>query len=104
METSSRSLQLGKEDAREFISNERIDYQPFVALSDMHLVRKTVPVTYQAMRETVTALDQELWILIEASADRHAETHEDAFNADDYALGFVAGVAAVWDTIRDRVL
>ena len=104
MEESSRSLQLGKEDARGFISSERIDYQPFIALSDMHLVRKTVPVTYLALQETVAALDRSLWMEIEASAGRLAEQWGDAFNADDYALGFVAGVAAVWDKIKGTVL
>ena len=104
MEQSSRSVRLGKEDARDFISSERIDYQPFIALSDMHLVRKTVPVTYQALEQTLAALDQELWLAIDASAGRLGEEHGESFDADEYALGFVAGVAAVWDKIRDTVL
>ena len=104
MEKTNRSTELGREDARNFISGERIDYQPFIALSDMHLVRKTVPVTYRALQETLTKLDSELWLEIDASASRLGEEHGSVLDFDDYARGFVAGVAAVWDKIRDEVL
>jgi hypothetical protein len=104
MEETTASMELGKEDARTFISNERIDYQPFIALSDMHLVRKTVPSTYQLLQETLVKLDEDLWLEIDASANRLAERHGTAFNFDEYTKGFVAGVAAVWEKIRDKVL
>lgn len=104
MEETTRSMELGKADAQAFISKERIDYQPFIALSDMHLVRKTVPTTYQALQETLVKLDDDLWLEIDASAGQLAEDHRDMFLFDEYAKGFVAGVAAVWETIRDKVL
>jgi hypothetical protein len=104
MEETTRSMELGKEDAQAFISRERIDYQPFIALSDMHLVRKTVPVTYQSLQETLVKLDDDLWLEIDASASQLAEQHGNMFIFDDYAKGFVAGVAAVWEKIRDQVL
>lgn len=104
MEETTSSMKLGQEDARTFIGNERIDYQPFVALSDMHLVRKTVPATYQTLQETLVKLDDDLWLEIDASASHLAEQHGSAFSFDDYAKGFVAGVAAVWEKIRDTVL
>ncbi len=104
MEKTTASMELGKEDARTFINNERIDYQPFIALSDMHLVRKTVPATYQLLQETLVKLDEDLWLEIDVSASRLAEQHGTAFNFDEYTKGFVAGVAAVWEKIRDKVL
>ncbi|MCB2217938.1 hypothetical protein [Desulfofustis glycolicus] len=104
MEETTASMELGKKDARTFISNERIDYQPFIALSDMHLVRKTVPATYQLLQETLLKLDDDLWLEIDTSTSRLAEQHGTAFNFDEYTKGFVAGVAAVWEKIRDTVL
>ena len=104
MEETTSSMKLGQEDARTLIHNERIDYQPFIALSDMHLVRKTVPPTYRALQETLVKLDNELWLEIDSSAKRLADQHGTAFSFDDYAKGLVAGVAAVWEKIRDTVL
>ena len=104
MEETTTSMKLGQEDARAFIHKERIDYQPFIALSDMHLVRKTVPATYRTLQETLVKLDNDLWLEIDASASRLAKQHGTAFNFDDYTKGFVAGVAAVWEKIRDTVL
>lgn len=104
MKITSRSSDLGKQDAQSFIGNERIDYEPFVALSDLHLVRKTVPVTFQGLQETVLACDPALWPDLQAAAHRCAEQVPEDFSYDEYAQGFVAGVAAVWEKIRDQVL
>ncbi len=98
------STERGRQDAKTFIANERIDYQPFVAISDLHLVRKTIPISYMGFQETVAGLDRDLWLEIDAAASRYAERYGSVFNFDHYAAGFAAGVAAVWETIRDTVL
>jgi hypothetical protein len=98
------SIEAGKQDAKRFIENERIDYEPFVALSDMHLVRKTVPVDYGSFEKTVQERDSDLWQEIDASRRKLAEGAGEAFNSDGYAAGFVETVAAVWGNIRDEVL
>jgi len=97
------SLELGKKDAEQFITRELIDYEPFVAMSDMHMVRKTIPLNYHALDETVSKLDSELWVKINDAAEEHAEKHGEAFSHDEYALGLTEGVAAVWEKIRDKI-
>ena len=44
MEQETQFVEAGKKDAKTFISNERIEYEPFVAMSDMHMVRKAFKV------------------------------------------------------------
>lgn len=97
------SLELGKKDAELFITRELIDYEPFVAMSDMHMVRKTIPLNYHALDETVRKLDPELWEKMDGAAKEHAEKDGEAFSLDEYALGFTEGVAAVWEKIRDNM-
>ena len=94
----------GKNDAERFISRELIDYEPFVALSDMHLVRKTVPVSFDALHTTVAQLDGDLWQTIAGSVNELVQKHGDSFSPDRYAEGLVEGVAAVWEKIRAEVL
>ncbi len=98
------SIQLGKEDAERFILKEKIDYDPFIAISDLHLVRKTVPISFDSFRTTISDLDPALWAAIAKSVELLAADHGESFSADDYAIGFAEGVAAVWEKIRDRVL
>ncbi len=94
----------GREDAKRFIAGELIDYEPFVALSDMHLVRKTVPVSFDALHKTVAQLDGDLWQMIAGSVNELVKKHGDSFNSDNYTEGLVEGVAAVWEKIREEVL
>ena len=98
------STQLGKKDAQEFISSEKIDYDPFIAISDLHLVRKTVSISFDSFRTTINDLDPALWAAIVNSIDRLAAEHGESFSKEDYAKGFAEGVAIVWEKIRDRVL
>ena len=98
------SVEAGKEDARSFITNELIDYEPFIALSDMHLVRRTIEVNYGSLESCVVEKDPDLWNKIDASCSRRATEHGSDFSRDDYAAGFVEIVAAVWENIRDEVL
>ena len=102
--TIESSFRLGKEDAERFIANEQIDYDPFIAISDLHLVRKTVPITFDSFRKTISDLDPELWSAIEESVNRLVADQAESFGNEDYARGFAEGVAAVWDKIRDQVL
>ncbi len=104
MNKPTSSIELGKKDAERFISEERIDYEPFIAISDMHMVRKTFAVTYESLSDTVKKLDPELLSQIESSAAELAQKEPESFNHDQYADGFSEGVAAVWDKIRDKVL
>ncbi len=104
MKENTPSLELGKKDAELFISKERIEYEPFVAMSDLHMVRKTFALTYETFRESVQKLDPELWKMIDQSAAEMAEKHGTTFSPDQYAEGFTEGVAAVWEKIRDDVL
>ena len=98
------SIQLGKDDAQWFIGSEQIDYDPFIAISDLHLVRKTVPISFDSFKTTISDLDPALWAAIDKSVDRLAAEHGESFSTDDYAIGFSEGVAAVWEKIRDSVL
>ncbi len=98
------SITIGKEEAERFITNEQIDYDPFIAISDLHLVRKTVPISFDSFRETINNMDPQLWLSIEASVSRLAEDQGESFNLDAYAEGFSEGVAAVWEKIRNDVL
>ena len=104
MKNTTSSLELGKKDAVLFISKERIEYEPFIAMSDLHMVRKTFALTYESFRESVQKLDPELWSLIDDSAAQLAKKHGDSFNPDQYAEGFTEGVAAVWEKIKGDVL
>ena len=98
------SIQLGKKDAQEFISSEKIDYDPFIAISDMHLVRKTVSISFDSFKTTLSDLDPALWAEIVKSTDQLEAEHGESFSREDYAKGFAEGVAIVWDKIRDQVL
>ena len=98
------SIKLGKQDAEQFITREQIDYDPFIAISDLHLVRKTVPINFDSFETTISHLDASLWAAIAESVDRLAKDNGDSFSRDGYAIGFAEGVAAVWEKIRDRVL
>ncbi len=104
MKNTTSSVELGKKDAELFISEERIEYEPFIAMSDLHMVRKTFDLTYASFRESVQKLAPELWSLIDSSAAQLAKRHGDSFNPDLYAEGFTEGVAAVWEKIKDDVL
>lgn len=98
------STDLGRKEAERFIKSELIDYQPFIAISDLYMVRKTHPLDYESMKNTVSKLDSELWTEIDNSVSTMADENGVRFNPDDYALGFCEGVAAVWEKIRDDVL
>ena len=104
MENSTSSVELGKKDAELFISKERIEYKPFVAMSDLHMVRKTFAITYETFCDTVKKIDPDLWGMIDNSATELEKKHGESFNSDLYAEGFTEGVAAVWEKIRDKVL
>ncbi|MGI9536580.1 MAG: hypothetical protein ACR2PB_05890 [Desulfocapsaceae bacterium] len=98
------SIEIGKKDAERLITDEQIDYDPFIAISDLHLVRKTVPISFDSFRETISDMDSQLWSSIEASVNRLADNQEEPFDLDAYAEGFSEGVAAVWEKIRNDVL
>lgn len=104
MEDMEKMRKFGREDAEYFIRNEKIDYEPFVAISDLYLVRKTVPVTFVSFRKTVEELDPALWESVADRAKAVSNTEPEQFSPDDYAIGFAQGVAAVWDKIRDQVI
>ena len=103
MKSTDKSVELGRKDAQEFIRKERIDYEPFVALSDMELVHNLFTIDYESFKKTVKTLDGELWTAIEASAVAHSRDHSEDFSFDSYAKGFVEGVAIVWEKIRGKV-
>lgn len=103
-QSSQSSIHIGKEDAERFITGEQIDYDPFIAISDLHLVRKTVPISFDSFKKTITDLDPDLWSAIEESVNRLATDQKESFNLDAYAEGFSEGVAAVWEKIRNDVL
>jgi hypothetical protein len=98
------SIDAGKQDAQRFIKEEKINYSPFIAISDLHLVRKTIPISFDSFRQTISEKDPDLWSTVETASAGHLEKLGADFNADGYAEGFAEGVAAVWDTIRDQVL
>jgi len=101
---SGKGIEAGKNDAKLFISRELIDYEPFVALSDMYLVRKTIPVSFDSLNKTVVKLDSDLWQEIADSVTKLEKKFGEGFSPDHYAEGFVDGVSAVWDQIREEVL
>jgi len=103
MEHKKKFVELGKNDAKIFISNERIDYAPFVAMSDMHMVRKAIGVDYNSLKTTVEKIDQDLWLEIDGSATELEKKDLQTFSFDEYAQGFVEGVAAVWEQIKDKI-
>ncbi len=103
MEHEKRFIKVGENDAKTFISNERIDYDPFVALSDMHMVRKAFGVDYNSLKKTIEKIAPDLWLEIDSSATKLEKKENDTFNFDEYAQGFVEGVAAVWDQIKNKV-
>ena len=98
------SIEIGKKEAERFIKEEKIDYDPFIAISDLHLVRKTVPISFDSFKTTISDLDPDLWSAIEQSLSGQNETREEPVDSDGYAEGFAEGVAAVWEKIRDQVL
>ena len=103
MEHEKKFVKVGKNDAKMFISNERIDYEPFVALSDMHMVRKAFEVDYESLKRAIEQIDPNLWLKIDSSATQLEKKDSGTFNFDEYAQGFVEGVAAVWEQIKDKV-
>lgn len=104
MKDVSFSLETGKKDAGQFIKNELIDYDPFIAISDLHLVRKTVPITFESFKKTISEMDPRLWASLEESISGMASEQRDSLDLDGYAEGFSEGVAAVWEKIRNKVL
>lgn len=104
MKDLTHSIEAGKKDAELFIKEEKIDYSPFVAISDLHLIRKTIPISFESFRQTISEQDAELWSAVEDAAAQRSTELADGFNADHYAEGFAEGVAAVWEKIRGQVL
>lgn len=98
------SIEIGKQEAERFIKEEKIDYDPFIAISDLHLVRKTVPISFDSFKTTISDLDPDLWSAIDQSLSLQSEAREEPVDPDGYAEGFAEGVAAVWEKIRDQVL
>ena len=101
---SDSSIKLGKQEAERFIANEQIDYDPFIAVSDLDLVRKTVPISVDSFKKTINDLDPDLWSAIEESVNRLADDQGESLDLNAYAEGFSEGVAAVWEKIRNDVL
>ncbi len=104
MKTTKESIEIGKKDAERFIKSEQIDYDPFIGISDLHLVRKTVPISFDSFKKTINDMDPQLWSSIEESVNRLADDQQEFFDFDAYAEGFSEGVAAVWEKIRNDVL
>ena len=98
------SIEIGKQDAERFIKEEKIDYDPFIAISDLHLVRRTVPISFDSFKTTISDMDPVLWSAIEQSLTSLTENEKKTIDLDTYAEGFAEGVAAVWEKIRDQVL
>lgn len=98
------SIEIGKQDAERFIKEEKIDYDPFIAISDLHLVRRTVPISFDSFKTTISDMDPALWSAIEQSLTSLTENEKKTIDLDAYAEGFAEGVAAVWEKIRDQVL
>ena len=103
MEQETQFIEAGKKVAKTLISNERIEYEPFVAMSDMHMVRKAFKVDYDSLKNTVEKIDQDLYREIEDSAANLGKEYGPDFSLDEYAQGIVEGVAAVWEQIKDKV-
>lgn len=104
MKHTSPSTEAGRQDAEQLIRNEQINYDPFIAISDMHLVRKTIPIGFEALVQTLSELDPELCAQVKSLAAQRAGELGADFSPDRYAEGIAEGVAAVWDKIRDQVL
>jgi hypothetical protein len=104
MKELTQSIEAGKKDAERYIRNEQINYDPFIGISDLHLIRKAVPISFDSFKKTINEMDPELWSLIEESASRLSTDLGKTFNLDGYAAGFAEGVAAVWEKIRDKIL
>lgn len=104
MKQTSRSTEAGRQDAEQLIRNEQIDYHPFIAISDLHLVRKTIPINFEALVQTLAELDPALCASVESLAGQRAGELGADFSPEQYAEGIAEGVAAVWDKIRDQVL
>ncbi len=98
-----KCIELGKKDAKLFIANERIDYTPFVAMSDMHMVRKAMMVNYDSLKKTLEKTTPDLWQEIDSSASQLEKRNDLTFSFDEYAQGFVEGVAAVLEQIKDKI-
>ena len=103
MEQETEFIKAGKKDAKMFISNERIEYEPFVAMSDMHMVRKAFKVDFDSLKKTMKKIDPDLCREIEDSAANLERENGPGFSLDEYARGFVEGVTAVWEQIKDKV-
>lgn len=97
------SYEAGRKDAKDFITNQRIDYTPFVAMSEMHMVRNAIAVDYGSLKKTLEKADNDLWAEIESAAVKREKEHGNDFSFDEYTKGFVEGVAAVWEQIKDNV-
>ncbi|MCG6931549.1 MAG: hypothetical protein LJE64_13420 [Desulfofustis sp.] len=104
MKHASSSTEAGRQDAEQLIRSEQIDYDPFIAMSDMHLVRKTIPVRFEALVQNLAELDPALCENVKSLAGQRAAELGADFSPDRYAEGIAEGVAAVWDKIRDQVL
>ena len=104
MKELRQSIEAGKKDAERYIRNEQINYDPFIGISDLHLVRKAVPISFDSFKKTINEMDPELWSLIEESASALSADLGKTFSPNGYAAGFAEGVAAVWEKIRDKIL
>ncbi len=98
-----KCIELGKKDAKMFIANERIDYTPFVAMSDMHMVRRAMKVNYDSLKKTLEKTAPDLWQEVDNSASQLKKKNNITFSFDEYAQGFVEGVAAVLEQIKDKI-
>lgn len=101
---TEKSFDCGKRDAERFIRDEQIDYEPFVAISDLYLVRNARAVSYESFKDSVEKCDADLWSAIDESVKRLAQENKKGVNPDEYAEGFAEGVAAVWEKIRPEIL
>ena len=104
MNKPASSIEAGRQDAERLIKDEQIDFDPFIAISDIYLVRKTVPVSFAALEKTLEESDPELLEAVKSCTARREQEMGAAFSYDEYAEGMVEGVAAVWEKIRDQVL
>ncbi len=103
MEAVEQSVALGKRQAERLVREERVEYRPFVALSDLHLVRKTFAVDYPVLLSTLEKYDPTLGSDLADAVARLAEEQGAAFSRDAFARGFVEGIAAIWEKIRDKL-
>ena len=103
MNYEKQIVEAGKNDAKMFIASEQIEYDPFVAMSDMHMVRKAFSVNYDSLKKTLEKIDPDLWQKIDDSAAKLEKKNSPDFSFDEYAQGFVEGVAAVWEQIKSKI-